>query len=74
NEEIDQYNAAARQVMEKYGVPVDDLNAIVKADLDGCLREDQLHLSELGARLCAEAVVRAIRKELGVPRSLSRHL
>jgi lysophospholipase L1-like esterase len=68
NEEIDQYNAAARQIMEKYRVPVNDLNAVVKADMDGCLREDHLHLSELGTRRCAEAVVRAIRKELGAPR------
>lgn len=60
NEEIDQYNKAALELMEKNGVPVNDLHAIVTAHIDVYLAEDQLHLSEAGQQACAEAVARAV--------------
>ena len=64
NEEIDQFNAAALEVMSRYGVSVNDLHALVAADPDNYLSEDQLHLSEAGVAKCAEAVVNVIRKTL----------
>ena len=64
NEELDQYNTAALEVMQRRNIPVNDLHSIVAADPDRLLSEDQLHLSETGIRLCAEAVVRAIRQHL----------
>ena len=56
NDEIDTYNAAALQVMAELGLPLNDLQAIVSADPDGLLSDDQLHLSEAGQRACANAV------------------
>ncbi|MEW6751650.1 MAG: GDSL-type esterase/lipase family protein [Candidatus Latescibacterota bacterium] len=64
NAEIDQYNAAALEVMRAQGVPVDDLHALVWQHQDEYLAEDQLHLSPAGQRACAEAVVRTL-EELG---------
>jgi len=60
NEDIDRYNAAARELMEGQGVAINDLHAVVWADPDRYLAEDHLHLSEAGQRVCAEAVVTAI--------------
>lgn len=56
NEEIDQYNAAARELMESRNVPINDLHALVWAHVDEYLCEDQLHLSEAGVKACAHAV------------------
>jgi lysophospholipase L1-like esterase len=61
NAEIDQYNRAALSLMQAYGIPVNDLHAIVKSDPDLYLSEDQLHLSRAGIRRCAEAVKGSIR-------------
>jgi lysophospholipase L1-like esterase len=60
NEDIDRYNAAARELMAAEGVPINDLHAIVWEDVEGYLAEDRIHLSEAGQRACAEAVVTAI--------------
>jgi lysophospholipase L1-like esterase len=64
NAEIDQYNAAAVELMNRYGVEVNDLNRIVKQDLSGCLCPDRLHMSELGNARLAERVTAAIRPYL----------
>ena len=68
NEEIDAYNAAALEIMSRYDVPVNDLHAVVAADPDTYLSEDQLHLSEAGVQKCAEAVVVAVRSALAEAR------
>ena len=64
NEEIDQYNRAALEVMKQYGVPVNDLHRLVNSDVDQYLSEDQLHLSEAGKKQCAAAVVEAVKTQL----------
>jgi len=64
NEEIDQYNEAALELMRSQDVPVNDLHALVAADPDTLLDSDQLHLSAAGKEKCAEAVVEAIRQNL----------
>jgi len=60
NEEIDQYNDAARELMESRGVPINDLNALVWDNLSGFLSEDQIHLSEAGQKACAQAIADCI--------------
>lgn len=60
NEEIDRYNDVARELMERRGVPINDLHALVWQDMNALLGEDQLHLSEAGQEACAEAVVRSV--------------
>jgi len=64
NEEIEQYNSVALDLMKSRGIPVNDLHSIVKSDVDAYLSEDQLHLSEVGKNRCADAVVAAIRAYL----------
>lgn len=64
NAEIDAWNTAAARLMTQYGVEVNDLNSIVKKDLAGNICEDRLHLSEKGYRLCAEQVIKAVKKAL----------
>lgn len=61
NEEIDQYNSVALDLMKSRGIPVNDLHSIVMSDVDRYLSEDMLHLSEAGKEKCAEAVVAAVR-------------
>ena len=61
NEEIDQYNEAALEVMAAQQVSVNDLHVLVAADVDSYLAEDQLHLSEAGKEKCAEAVAAKVR-------------
>ncbi|MBM3238385.1 SGNH/GDSL hydrolase family protein [Candidatus Poribacteria bacterium] len=64
NEEIDQYNSVALDLMKSRGIPLNDLHSIVMSDVDRYLSEDMLHLSEAGQERCAEAVVAAIKKYL----------
>ena len=58
--DIERYNEAARELMARSEVPVNDLHALVAPDPDRYLCEDQLHLSEDGKARCTEAVVAAV--------------
>ena len=58
--DIERYNAAAREVMAEFGVPVNDLYSVIRADPDRLISSDQLHLSDAGKALCAAAVARCI--------------
>ena len=60
NEEIDQYNDVARELMESMGVRINDLHALVWSNVSGFLSEDQLHLSATGQEACARAVASAV--------------
>ena len=64
NDEIDAWNAAALRVVGELGIPVSDLHAVVAADPDHLLAEDQLHLSAAGQQACTEAVCAAVRAQL----------
>ena len=48
------------------GVQVNDLHAVVNADVDKLLGEDKLHLSPAGVDACARAVVSALSRA-GLP-------
>jgi lysophospholipase L1-like esterase len=60
NEEIDKYNQAAIELMNKHDIPINDLNKIIAGNPDDYLAEDQVHLSQAGQQACANAVVNAI--------------
>ena len=64
NEEIDRYNAAARELMEANEVPITELHELVSENVQELLSEDQLHLSPAGQAACASAVARAISAHL----------
>jgi len=60
NAEIDEYNRAALNLMERKQVKINDLYSLVLARVDEYLFTDQLHLSEAGQKVCAEAVAKAV--------------
>ncbi len=60
NEEINQYNDAARELMKSNGVPINDLHTLVWGNISEFLAEDQLHLSEVGQKTCANAVAECV--------------
>jgi len=55
------YNRIALELMESHGIPVNDLHSVVMENVDINLSDDQLHLSEVGKKKCADAVVSAIK-------------
>ena len=61
NEMIYAYNDAVVSMLRKKGVIINDLCSLVSADIDRYICEDNIHLSQDGIELCAEAVVRAVR-------------
>ena len=62
NASIARYNAAAVAALREMGVQINDLYALVEPQAEACICQDQLHLSEAGARICAQQVVAAIRQ------------
>jgi isoamyl acetate esterase len=60
NEEIDKYNAVARELMESRGVQINDLGALVRSGGPKFFSEDQLHLSDAGQKACATAVAGSV--------------
>lgn len=65
NPDIDRYNAALVPLLEEKGVVIDDLHALMAADIDRFVRkDDNIHLTEDGNTVCAEAVAAVIRRYL----------
>jgi len=63
NEQIAAYNAAVVPELQKIGVLIDDLNAVVLPNLGEYIRpDDHLHLTAAGAEACAAAVAASIRE------------
>ena len=60
NEEINQYNNVARELMTSRSIPINDLHTLIWNNLPEFLSEDQLHLSESGQQACAKAVAESV--------------
>ncbi len=59
--EIEEYNAAALEIVQREGLPVNDLHEVViRNDFTKCLIEDGCHMTEFGNEVLADAVVEAI--------------
>ena len=59
---LDVYNAAALEIVNAAGLPVNDLHqTILDNDFAKCLREDGCHMTELGNEVLSDAVADAIR-------------
>lgn len=58
---IEQYNAAAVEALSEMGVIINDLHSFVKANMDSFIKEDGVHLNELGCEECAKQVLQKIR-------------
>lgn len=64
NAEIEQYNAAAKALMDALGAEVNDLYSVTQT-FDDSLRADWVHYNEEGSRILADAVVAKIETVLG---------
>lgn len=64
NEEIDRYNAAIVELMHANSIAVNDLNSVVKAQLDDFIDVDLLHLTPQGSEACADAVAASVKRYL----------
>lgn len=62
NQEIEAYNNAAKQVMQKLGVTVNDLYRTAK-DFDESYYADWTHFNEKGAQILADKVIDIIGRE-----------
>ena len=62
NQEIEAYNDAAKQVIHKLGVAVNDLYETAK-DFDESFYADWTHFNEKGAQILADKVVEIIGKD-----------
>ena len=59
-EDVKRYNAVARKVMAEEGVPVDDLYALARPQLDRIQKKDNVHFEDAGCEALAGAVARSI--------------
>lgn len=64
NDRIDKYNKAVEELMKEENVPVNDLNSLVKKNLDMYIGDDLLHLTQEGVEVCAKQVADVISKYL----------
>lgn len=65
NDVICRYNAALVPQLREMGLEINDLHSLVAPHLYEYIRDnDKIHLTEEGARVCAEQVVKAIKGEL----------
>ena len=63
NDRIAKYNSLVVPELEKLGVIINDLNALVSKDIKKYIREDDLiHLTEKGIEVCGKQVVDLIKK------------
>lgn len=64
NEDIDEYNEVARKIMEKHGIPVNDLHATMAAHPEYIRPDDLIHETEEGARVLAKQIKEAVLNAL----------
>ena len=62
NEVICRYNGVLVPKLEAMGIRINDLHTIVASNIPEYICDDQLHLSEAGAQVCAEQVTRMIKE------------
>jgi len=61
NSLIDRYNALIVPELKKMGFVINDLNSLVKQDVEKYIRsDDMIHLTDAGIDLCAEQVAKHI--------------
>ena len=66
--EVVRYNAVAKKVMDENKIPIDDLYAVAKPQLDKIQKGDGLHFEAEGCKLLAKSVVESILAAGKVPR------
>ena len=62
NEDIDRYNALIVPELKSMGIEINDLNGLIRNDIEKYICDDLIHLTEAGKDICAKQVVRYIKK------------
>ena len=62
NTVIERYNAVLVPKLQAMGIRINDLHSLVAQNVPEYICEDMLHLSETGAKICAEQVARMIKE------------
>ena len=61
NADADRFNSLVVPELEKLGVVINDLNSLIRGDIEKYICGDLIHLSEEGIAVCAEQVARYIK-------------
>ena len=61
NDKIDRFNKIIVPRLKEMGIVINDLNSLLRGKEDEMICDDELHLSEKGAEICAKAVYNAIK-------------
>ncbi len=62
---VEAYNAAAFEIMQEFGIPINDLHKVIRQDsIEDCIGSDGVHMTDHGNALLAAAVTKKLR-ELG---------
>lgn len=63
NDVIDRFNQLIVPLLQEKGVIINDLNALLRSDVERYISNDTIHLSDEGIELCAGQVASYIREE-----------
>ena len=61
NERIKKYNAAVVPALRELGIIINDLYAVVEPHIEEYIKEDNIHLNEIGSEACATQIADLIR-------------
>ncbi len=61
NKDIDRFNRRIVPLLRERGVIINDLNELLRSDVDKYISDDNIHLSEIGVTKCAERVAECIK-------------
>ena len=61
NEDIDRFNQRVVSLLRECGVIINDLNGLLRPDVERYICEDNIHLSDEGIALCAAQVASSIK-------------
>ncbi len=64
NERIGEFNKVAIKVMKELDVSINDLNSLIKEDIEHNICSDFVHLTDKGAEVAAVQVLESIHKEM----------
>ena len=62
NEDIDEYNALIVPKLKEMGIVINDLNGLLRNDINRYICDDLIHLTDEGKQLCGKQVAEYIKK------------
>ena len=62
NDKIDRFNEIIVPKLQEMGIAINDLNGLIKPNIEQYLSADMIHPNETGFKACAEQVTKAIKQ------------